>query len=252
MGRTGWDYLLLPYRLLVAGAPSLSKFGGTLNLLWFALLPLCWFGRRLPVVRWSLLTALFYFVSWSLASQQPRFQIPLLPLLALAAALSLHEAIARLPWASLKQPLAVILAIAAGLWLLYGVADSPIVADLAAGKYGEALRRDPREKAIRCLNEKLPPKARVLILQHNRCFFIDRKCAADSFYAASQINEFVTQPGSFKDMRKRLREMRVTHLLKGNRAWKLKYPRDFEKMLADPAQARLVCADRKYRLYELK
>jgi 4-amino-4-deoxy-L-arabinose transferase-like glycosyltransferase len=252
MGRTWRDYLLLPWRLLVEAGPGLSRFGGTLNILWFALLPLAWFGRRLPPVRWCLLVSLFYFVSWCQSSQQTRFLIPILPFLSVAAALSLQEAIARLPWLSWRRPLAVALAIAAGAWLLYSAAAQPAAIGLTEGKYGERLQRDPREKAIRCLNEKLPRKARVMVLQHNRCFFIDRKCIADSFYAASQINEFVTRPGSFKDMKKRLRKMGVTHLLKGQRAWKLEYPRDFEKKLADPAEARLVCRDRKYQLYELK
>jgi len=110
MGRTLGDYLLLPVRVALKGNIDYQSFGARLNPLWLGGVPLALaLGRTLPTVRRALGASGIYFVFWALSSQQSRFLLPILPLLALSAGLAVDRALERLPARRVQPALTALL-----------------------------------------------------------------------------------------------------------------------------------------------
>ncbi|MEM7583433.1 MAG: hypothetical protein AAF560_08645, partial [Acidobacteriota bacterium] len=98
MGRTPLDYLLLPLRVILVGGVGYERFDGALAPYWLILIPLAlWAARKIRFVRLCLAASGLYFVTWALSSQQMRFLIPILPLLAMAGGIAIVELFDRLP-----------------------------------------------------------------------------------------------------------------------------------------------------------
>jgi hypothetical protein len=92
MGKGIRDFFLLPWRLTVRGAHSYSRFSGILTPFYFFSLPLLVFtflpgqpGRRTRITLRLLALFIIYLAIWFLGSQQMRFLIPALALLALVS-----------------------------------------------------------------------------------------------------------------------------------------------------------------------
>ncbi len=89
MGRTPRDYLLLPIRVILKGGGGYQTFGAWISKTWIVFLPLTLlFMPWVPVARRFLLPAGLYFIVWAFSSQQTRFLISVLPLLAVATAVT--------------------------------------------------------------------------------------------------------------------------------------------------------------------
>lgn len=244
MGRAPIDYALLPLRVLLQGGPDYAHFGGRLAPHWLALVPLaCALGWREPLVRAALGASAVYFAAWSLGSQQMRFLIPLLPLLALACAFALDAAIDHFAASAaarrgLRLALAA-LAIAFAAWsarphYAQALAVLPTLRSDATTRRAAAV--DP---VFRWIDAELPRDARVLMLDTNETFFLERDALADSFFEASQLADWLRDARSPDEVRTLLSARGVTHVLRDRRRdWGIAWPPALQTLLADESRAR--------------
>lgn len=242
MGRTPIDYLLLPLRVIWMGDTGYAHFDGRICKWWIMLVPLAIvFGRRQPLVRRSLAVAGLYFAIWSITSQQMRFLIPILPLLAIAAAITVEDLLKRVRRPRRQRVLTGLAVIAAGLTAA-GV-NLGNCADAAAflrqlHEYGDAVRQAAVPAAHRFINDHLPQDARLLCLNTNEGFFLERDYLADSFFEASQVADWLRSAADKSQVRRRLSARRITHILIANKDWQIAYPPSLTELIADPRWAR--------------
>jgi hypothetical protein len=257
MGRGALDYALLPVRVLTSGGPDYAHFGGRLGLHWLALAPLAaWLGRREPLVRIALAACALYFAAWALGSQQLRFLIPLLPPLAMACAFAVDAALDRLGAERRVAARACAAALAAAI-----AAFAVHAHYAAAGSALRALRSDAaarraaaEEPVFRWANQALPADARVLLLDTNQRFFLERDALADSFFEASQLADWLAGADDADAAAARLRERGVTHVLWDRRRdWGIRWPSGLRALLADGERAprRWRSADGRVEVFEL-
>jgi len=258
MGRAWLDYLLLPVRVILYGGEGYAHFDGRISVLWIALLPLTLlFGLRNSFVRRCLGAAGAYFVIWAMSSQQMRLLLPVLPLLAIAAAVTIADLLEHIRWARVRQ---------GALWcclLGCGTAAGLTNADVfrsgterlrLLAAHGESLRQMVFHPVYRFINERLPKDAKVLSLNWNFGFFLEREYVADSFFEASQVADWLRPATSKAEVRRSLAERGITHVLVGRYDWGIAYPRARDAMLADPGYARILywAEDDEFLLLELK
>jgi len=263
MGRSALDYALLPLRVILSGGPGYDRFAGEIGVQWIVLVPLAIAFHRQPLVRAALAGSGIYFALWSLGSQQMRFLIPVLPPLALAAAIAVDEAVARAADAvpGLRDPRRrralelALLAAATGLAL--HTARRPltrafeVLPRLLDQK--QALQVEARTSADRFV-ASLPQDARLLLLNTNQGFFLERNYLADSFFEASQIADWLGRARSAGEVHTALRERGVTHVLIEHRDWGIAWPAGLEALLADPDRLarRFRSLDGRFEIFELR
>lgn len=235
MGR-GWrDYLLLPFRVAWSGGPGYQRFDGRLGEAWLLLVPLALLVRS-AAARAYLLCAGLYFGLWALTSQQMRLLIPVLPLLAVACAGALGRLAAGLRPRPVLRNLHV--AWVAGTCALLLPALWPILAraPLEARELWRRGAGDPVEvmpEGFAFVNRSTPPGARILLLNLNQGFFLEREYLADSIFEASQMRELMSRTRSGPELHSRLRELGVTHLYRGTQDWRIRYPEALDQLLDD-------------------
>lgn len=258
MGREPLDYLLLPVRVILSGGPGYPRFDGQLGVFWIAVLPLAlWAATQVRLARQCLSVAGLYFVFWALSSQQIRFLIPILPILAIAGGVAIVEILDRLErpaWQRLG------LAVVFGATLISAIPGQSRV--LAAGYktlaiYWQApgdFLASAAHPVFRFIDEQLPRDARVLVLNTNQVFFCQREVLADSFFEASQIANWTSAAKSPAELRRLLEQRGVTHvLLEHRRRDRVDYPPALHQLLRKPSLARqmLRTPDRRFSLFVL-
>ena len=251
MGR-GWrDYLLLPLRIFLKSGGGYERFGAPLARSWVFLVPLSLtaFNRR-PMVRWALLVSAFYFVLWSMVSQQTRFLMPILPLLALAEAVAVGDLVERLQTKKSRRWTEFAILAGAAVWILVFALTNVKLLGRHDQNYLQRLESDPTPAVFRYVNRHLPQNARLLLLNANQGFFCRREYIADSFFEASQMRELVLA-GDGEEIKARLQSLGITHVFLRSLDWKIRYPKPFLALLNDPRQALVRFHDGSGRLYEL-
>jgi hypothetical protein len=258
MGREPLDYLLLPLRVILLSDRGYDQFDGSLGAFWLVLLPLALvFVGRNALVRQCLGIGGLYFLFWALTSQQMRFLIPILPLLALASATALEEVIARLGGAR-ERWVAQALALFLGLALVVGVNASVLSAGYrTVGRYRaptEPLLGSLVPPVFRFVNSELPPDARLLFLGTNQGFFCHREYLADSFFEASQIAAWLVSTRDGDGVADLLQRRGVSHVLIDRQPRGAEYPQVLEQFLADPGRVEQIyqSPDRKFLVLELR
>lgn len=245
MGRSPLDYALLPWRVVLEGGPDYAHFAGRLGPHWLLLVPLALvFGRREPLARAGLAAAGVYFALWAAGSQQMRFLIPLLPALAMACALALDAAFARFA-ADAPGRLRALRAAALALALAFaaGVAREHYESAFASLR---ALRSEPAARraaaadpVFRFVAAELPRAAKLLLLDTNQSFFLERDFLADSFFEVSQLADWLSDASGPDEVAARLAQRGITHVLRdGRRQWGIAWPPALAELLGDPARAR--------------
>jgi hypothetical protein len=253
MGRTPWDFLLLPLRLTAVGDPEAAqRFGGSIHPLWAVLVPILVWGAFVDrAVRRLALPALLWIACWFAGSQTVRLLLPAQPLLACAAAIACARAAAAL---APKRPHAlasVALVSAAALALSSLVGAAPRVAELALlARRGEAALLDSAlPPHCRFVNDELPPDARILMLNANRSYFCHRAFLADSLFEASQMNALLRTTSDVAQLAALLQRLAVTHLLVADRDWGIDWPPHLTQALAGGGLLRRVYRDEEVALY---
>ncbi len=257
MGRSPLDYLLLPWRVLTEGDRGYENFDGRLALVAipFLLLALWRAARPEPpaLLRPALATSAIYFALWAMSSQQMRFLIPILPLLALAGGLAAAELAGRF------FPRRPLLASALALLLpLIVFAEDPSL--LRKGLQHAAIYRDARfvadpwaaAPAFREPLLALPPASKVLLLNWNQGYYSPIPFLADSFFEASQIAAWLEGTPA-AELPTVLRGRGVTHVLLG-RPWRVRYPQALIELLSVPGPLSPVwrSPDGEFTLYALE
>ena len=196
-----------------------------------------------PLARGCLGAAGLYFAAWALTSQQARFLIPVLPLLALATVVAGTGILELLQSPRLRQLAQVGAAAGALLTLLaLGLRQLPPALTTARsyveqGLSYQALAVPPH---LEFINENLPADARILFLNTNRGFYCHREFLADSFFEASQVEDWLRPVTSVSELEARLADRGITHLAVAGVDWGLRYPPALYQLLRDPHRARLL------------
>ncbi len=257
MGRDPIDYLLLPFRVILAGGQGYKHFDGELAAFWIVLVPLAlWAARRSTLVRRCLVAAGLYFVFWSLSSQQTRFLIPMLPLLAIAGAVALVELVDRLPAKRWRRATLGIAFVTAGAFLVAGQGQV-LAAGFRTFRVYLSAPGDLKSTAVHpvytFVNTRLPPDARLLFLNTNQRFFCHREVIADSFFEASQIADWLSPAADSAGLRALLTSRGVTHILVAHRRV-VAYPETLGELLRDPHQVQLLyrSEDGRFSVFELR
>lgn len=242
MGRDPVDYLLLPVRVILQGGEGYAHFDGRIHPLWIALVPCALIGARQDrLASRCLVVTLVYFLLWSVTSQQMRFLVPVLPLLAVASARSLAALLRGLPAPLWRRAAEAVLSLLVLGLLVHGLAD---------------LRRAGwRPHAVFAfINENLPADSRILFLNTNQGFFCRRPFIADSFFQASQMRALLADLETEAAVGARLRELGVTHILFDRRDRGIVYPRALGQFLRDGERVSLLyrSPDARFLVYSLR
>ncbi|MFH1679314.1 MAG: glycosyltransferase family 39 protein [Candidatus Eisenbacteria bacterium] len=185
MGRDPIRFLLLPWNAIVRAAPGYPYFDGALSpalLLWA---PWVWFRGGRPA-RGVLLLALAGIYAWGIGSQQLRFLLPVV--LLLASASGGFRRTERGSFGMLQNSLFV--AIAAALLAPFVVETVRDTIPVVAGRESESsyLRRKVQShEAFEGTAQIVPEGERVLLVWENRVHRAPRPFEADSFFEASEI-----------------------------------------------------------------
>jgi hypothetical protein len=238
MGREPLDYLLLPLRVILRGDFGYARFDGELHPGWIVFLPVAIAAAHTDGrCRRLLAMSGMFFALWAASAQQMRFLIPILPLLAAAAARGswLCVAAASRRSRALAGVLAAGATIAAAGLLVQSAAvytnQAPrLLHDYA--RYGARLHEMVRHPVYRFVDEELPGDAKLLLLGTNRGFFVPRAYLADSFFEASQVVAAFSDVASEAAARRRLHELGVTHVLWDRGGNRIAYPAALTELVA--------------------
>ncbi|UCF32838.1 MAG: phospholipid carrier-dependent glycosyltransferase [Phycisphaerales bacterium] len=256
MGRSPLDYLLLPVRVILQGDWDYAHFWGKVNVFWIVMIPLSLLcAVRNQVVRRCLGVAALYFIFWGLSSQQMRFLVPILPLLSIASALSVVELLSRIR-ASKIRILACWLCLVAAVGTLAWENVEHFRAGLEALQLyrypSKRLKQMPVAPVDAFVNHRLPNNARLLCLNTNQGFFLERDYIADSFFEASQIADWLRDATSKADVQRRLEDRGITHVLVANIKWGIAYPSALNELLRDPQHATVLFRSKDGAVLELR
>ena len=209
---TGAGGLALHYLLSPWGA-TMGRVGagGYLGAAFILLIPTLVFLRRLPqVVQPLAIMAGTGFVAWAVTSQVTRYIFPIIPVLALLAAV----AATRLPRAITLPALSWVLAYNLLLFLLFAETTGVYRVLTGAESRQEYLsRRVTYYAAARFLDEGTPPDSKVLMVGEGRGFYVPRPYAASTPFNAPILDRYAQPPGDERSLIRRLRADGFTHLL---------------------------------------
>jgi hypothetical protein len=231
MGRGPGDYLALPFNVSVRGRPGLNyaHFDGTISPVFLILFPLAFIKRRRETMALALL-AVALGLFWALTSQQLRFLLPALGLLAVLGPAGLAEAAGATGGADAGAG-----GSAGGLkggrpwvvFMLLGVLSIEIVTLAAPNQYGRSwvgdavgerlgatLGFEPRDRflertvqpfsLLKHTNTAIPPDEAVFMIWENRAYHLDRPYFSDSFFEASSLMRMVAGARDARELHERI------------------------------------------------
>jgi hypothetical protein len=220
----GWrNMLLLPWNITIFGDTGFENFDTIITPLWLVFLPALAFVRsKPPLVRWTALVCIVYFLTWSASTHITRYMMPIFPLASLITAhviLELKQAAQRLsPRAANIYRTGVIL-VCGLVWFSFIYFYPPRVLTEFGGSVWGGQTRDEflarkviNYSAFRYINEELPPDAHVMFFWDNRGFFCERNRTGDSVIEAPTMIELVHKSGSPEAFHALLRDMGITHV----------------------------------------
>ena len=253
MGRTFVDYLLLPIRVTLFGDWGTTAFDGRISPFWLLAVPLSlWWGRHRREVRLALGFSAIYFVIWALGIQQMRYLIPILPMLAFAAAVALGTRLEGVRPAYGKATMgAAILLVAATV-----ATEHPYFRDGAGWSFerypskADELMDTATPTVFDFMNTELPRATYILFLNTNDGFFCEREYFADSSFDASYIAWYFAQFESIEEVDAAFDELGITHILFASAYWGIAYPDALSEYLQSPREVGIIFRSAKYVVLE--
>lgn len=213
MGREPLDFVLLPYRVLWHGELGYATFDGQLHRVWVLVVALALFAAvGQSRVRALLVAVAVLFVLWATSTQQMRFLIPCLPLLAAAGASGLERLLEK-GRSGLLPP---VVSVATALLLL---TSSAVYLKQTARLGGDLVRFGAQIESLVVhpvypwIDNNLPETAKLLLINTNHGFWVRRSYIADSFFEASQIADATRDFEDGSQALEWMAEHGVTHLL---------------------------------------
>ena len=119
----------------------------------------------------------------------------------------------------------------------------------------DARRAAAVDPVYRWIAATLPPEARLLLLDTNQTFYLEREALADSFFEASQIADWLRVAAGADEISARLRARGVTHVLRDRRRdWGIAWPPALLALLEDGSRAapRYRSPDGRVEVWELR
>ncbi|MFH1312157.1 MAG: glycosyltransferase family 39 protein [Candidatus Eisenbacteria bacterium] len=216
MGRGVTDYLLLPLNISTRGKPGLNytRFDGTMTPLLLILVPLALLGRRR---RTSVLItmAAVGFVFWAVTSQQLRFLIPSIAVLAVLAGAGLSNLSGRVGRRAFSVVLVSVILIEISTLFVSDQYRRPFLSGVFADRLpvvmGLETRKSFLERSVQSfgmcdhINRTLPRHERVFMIWENRGYYLERPYFADSFFEASALMRIVSASGDAETLKQRIR-----------------------------------------------
>jgi len=224
MGRSLADYLTLPLNIFLRGKPGLNyaRFDGTLTPVPLILLPLV-FLRRNRRIYSLLVVAAVGFVFWMLTSQQLRFLMPVVALIALAGAFGLDNLSQRLGTRVVAGVAIAIFAVGLSGLLLPDQYGNPIASSAFCDRLpvvmGFESKHDYLARTLQpydiftYANINLPPDEPVLLVWENRAYYLDHPYIADSFFEASSLVRLAEMSQTASDLKHRITSMGIRYVL---------------------------------------
>jgi hypothetical protein len=223
MGRGFQDYILLPFRLTFLGKPAMdySRFDGMLNPAILGLFPLVFIRRRRTTMLLAAM-ALAAAVFWALTSQQMRFLIPALALMAALGGIGLGDLGRRLKGGHRPASFLLAMILVASL-AIPDQQGRPFITNILGDKLAPALGLESREAHLersvqsyavfREINRRLPPEEKLFMIWENRGYYLDRPYFADSFFEASSVMRMAEKAGSGRALAERIGSMGYRYVL---------------------------------------
>lgn len=260
MGRRAIDYLLLPWNLSVHAQLDTMLFDGVIGPLFLVALPFLAGVRKLPAAtRFVMVYCLLLFLFWASASQQIRFLIPILPLLALLTGevLTYYRG----------QKIAALILTAAVAGCLIFNANLDIRNFTRYRPTGVVLGLESRDaylernlspyRMYRFVSTELPPDARVyLIYMKNWTFLCNRECYSDYMFEHYTLQKVLAGSATPEEVYRKIKGMGFTHVM-----YDVNYITGEKSMLSPEEKAlftafqgkylTLVKNDRSYYLYRM-
>jgi hypothetical protein len=219
MGRDLTGYLGLPFNASARGRPGLNyvHFDGTISPVFLLLFPIVFVKRHRETLVLALLAAGLA-VFWAFTSQQLRFLLPALALLAAVGAAALSNASGgdgRRAW--LRFIFLGILFIEIATLATPNQYGRSWMGDALGERLGAAMGFEPRERFLersiqpfslyKQAEASLPPGEPVFMIWENRAYHLERPYFADSFFEASTVMRIVAKSDGAVDLRDRIAAM---------------------------------------------
>lgn len=224
MGRSPTDYLLLPLNISLKGKPGLNytRFDGTMSPLFLMLLPLALFKRRRETTVLILIGA-GGFVFWAVTSQQLRFLIPSIALLAVLVSLGFSSLSHLLGGKWIGAIAGLILLVEVSLLWAPDQYGRPLVSNTFGDRLpvvtGLEAKARYLERTVQSfsmfdhIDRTLPRGAPVFMVWENRAYYLRRPYFADSFFEASTVMRMVSASGNAETFKRTLSEMGYGYVL---------------------------------------
>ncbi|MFZ1946688.1 MAG: glycosyltransferase family 39 protein [bacterium] len=217
------DWLLLPFNLGLRGRPEAAYrfFDGTITPVWLMLLPLALLRRTRETAALGAMV-LGTFIFWAVTSQQARFLMPCLALVAVLAAVGLGALADRIGKRG-TGAIAVVAAIAAlaslavpdqhGRPLASGAGDRlPVVLGLEESR--QYVERNVQSAAIFAeIHKRLPRREPIFMVWENRGYYLDNPYFADSFFEASRVMRLAAASGDGRELGRKIAGMGFKYVL---------------------------------------
>ena len=211
--KTLFDYVLTPFKLsFLARYGVAERYDGIVGPFFLAAVPMIATIRRWPVeVRYLLGFSSGYFLVWLFTSQQVRYLLPALPVLALAIAAAIDRVRDQI--------------LAAVVLAVFVANAAVIVLYFVEFRYGElAAGRLTRENYLRdkfdyypfyeYINANTPASSRIfLVVASNQSYYLEREYFSDSVFEDYTLRRIVQNAPTAAAIAKELNAMGITHLL---------------------------------------
>jgi hypothetical protein len=217
----GWKgFLLLPWTFS-QGEVAMDNWPGGVFLL---LIPWLFVRNSQGVFKAAALAALTGYLTWSLASTQGRFIIPVLPMIVFALAVAVNHTITPAWLKSLSWSAALLLCV---FNLAANTHQNLLMgrwAFLKSGAAPAAYLRDerfsypvPAQNAIEFINTNTPAKSKVIFLGEARGYYSDRDFVAPTVFDQNPFWTSVSKGSDAQDIRDQLAAAGFTHILLNGR-----------------------------------
>ncbi len=220
--KTPLDYLAAPWNVSVAAQPEqAARFDGVLGVAFLIGLPLLILGLwkyELPVeVKIGSGVPAIVFLFWLFSSQQLRYLLPILPLMAIGIAASVEAIAARRTPLYMAAKYSISVAAVCGILTTFAwfLQKAPLRVVLGGETRDEYLTRNlDHYRYYQALNTTTAGDARVWLINMRRdTYHLDRPVISDYLFEDWTLRRWVWESNNAADLRARAREMGVTYLL---------------------------------------
>jgi len=213
------NYLLAPLRLSLAAQPEdANLYDGVLGVAFLIGLPLIWFGIRRkddPAVGVLSAISAIYFLFWLFSSEQIRYLLPIVPLLAIAIAASGDSTDGQSTKKAWYYALAFASLLGIGTSLAWFAMRSPIRVVLGGETRDAYLTRQlDYYPYYRMLNSDTDANEKVWLINMRRdTYNLDRPYLSDYLFEDWTLRKLVWQAKDINELRARARELGVDYIM---------------------------------------